>query len=92
MNNGGTIDVNLSEKNNSYVVGIRDTGDGINQDTINKIFNPFFTTRQEGTGLGLAITHRIIQSHKGRIEVESKTGQGTVFTVFLPCVRKEEGL
>jgi signal transduction histidine kinase len=51
---------------------------------LDSIYNPFFTTKSSGTGLGLAITHRIIQEHSGRIEVESEVDRGTVFRVYIP--------
>jgi len=65
-------------------VRISDTGKGINQENLNKIFNPFFTTRQQGTGLGLSITHKIIEQHGGGVNVESVPGKGTTFTIYLP--------
>ena len=63
-----------------------DSGRGIPQDEVDKIFNPFFTTRERGTGLGLAIVHNIVQAHCGCIEVESTPGKGTIFTVRLPLI------
>jgi two-component system, NtrC family, sensor kinase len=65
---------------------ISDTGCGIAPQVIDKIFDPFFTTKPvgEGTGLGLSVSYGIIQDHNGRIEVESKTGKGTTFTIILP--------
>jgi PAS domain S-box-containing protein len=65
-------------------VQITDTGHGIAQDTIKKLFDPFYTTKYGGTGLGLTITHSIVDGHKGYIDVESKLGKGTAFTVTLP--------
>jgi two-component system NtrC family sensor kinase len=61
-----------------------DTGKGINQENMTKIFGPFFTTRQQGTGLGLAITQRIIEQHKGEIKVSSIPGKGAIFTITFP--------
>jgi signal transduction histidine kinase len=81
---GGTIRVVTSRDESSCVFQIQDTGPGITEADIPYIFDPFFTTKKTGTGLGLAITHRIIEEHKGRIEVESKPGEGTTFSVFLP--------
>jgi signal transduction histidine kinase len=69
-------------------VRFADTGQGIPPESLEKIFNPFFTTRQEGTGLGLAITHRIVQGHGGRIEVASRIGEGTTFTMVLPIEKR----
>jgi signal transduction histidine kinase len=63
---------------------IRDTGEGIPADRIALIFEPFYTTKGEGTGLGLSITHTIVISHGGRIEVQSREGEGTEFRIFLP--------
>jgi signal transduction histidine kinase len=67
-------------------VDIGDNGHGIPDHIMSKIFDPFFTTKEvgEGTGLGLSIAYKIVQEHGGRIEVKSKVGQGTTFSVFLP--------
>ena len=68
-------------------VSITDTGTGIRDEILAKIFNPFFTTKEMGSGLGLAISKRIIDDHNGHIIVRSKVGDGTTFYVCLP-VRK----
>jgi len=65
-------------------VTISDTGQGIPADRLSRIFDPFFTTKEKGMGLGMAITHRIIEDHKGNIDVQSEEGLGTTFTVHLP--------
>jgi PAS domain S-box-containing protein len=80
----GTIAISTSVQDHEAVLEIRDTGKGIPEADLQSIFNPFFTTKSSGTGLGLAITHRIIQEHNGRIEVESEVDKGTVFKVYLP--------
>ncbi len=80
----GNIIVRTYAVEDSAVVEITDTGPGIDEKDLPFIFNPFYTTKSSGTGLGLAITHRIIEEHKGMIEVESKSGKGTTFRVFLP--------
>ncbi|GMR25630.1 MAG: hypothetical protein BMS9Abin39_0942 [Ignavibacteria bacterium] len=74
------------ETKEGIIISIEDNGMGIQDDYIDKIFNPFFSTKSktQGTGLGLAITKAIIVRHKGRIEVTSKNRQGTLFTIFLP--------
>jgi PAS domain S-box-containing protein len=69
----------------SVELTISDSGKGISEEDMGKIFDPFFTTRESGTGLGLAITHGIIEQHGGMIEVDSKVGQGTRFTIKMPC-------
>ncbi len=63
---------------------IADTGYGIPPDRLSRIFDPFYTTKEKGLGLGMAITHRIIEDHKGSIDVESQVGLGTTFTIDLP--------
>ncbi|HYF04412.1 MAG TPA: ATP-binding protein, partial [Patescibacteria group bacterium] len=69
---------------NYAVVSVRDTGCGIPQEDLSKIFNPFFTRKADGTGLGLPITQRIIFEHSGIIELESEVGVGTTFYVKIP--------
>ena len=65
-------------------VRISDTGQGIPTDRLSRIFDPFFTTKEKGMGLGMAITHRIIEDHRGTIDVQSEEGLGTTFIVHLP--------
>ncbi|MFQ5717357.1 MAG: nitrogen regulation protein NR(II), partial [Nitrospinales bacterium] len=67
------------------IITVSDTGGGIPPENLAKIFNPFFTTRERGTGLGLAIAHNIIKAHQGTIEVDSRAGQGTTFTIKIPA-------
>ncbi len=77
----------LSVDRGKYVrIIIRDTGVGIPTEIIDKIFDPYFTTKQKGSGLGLAICHSIIHKHGGYITVDSVSGQGTCFTIYLPAV------
>jgi len=73
-----------SELGKAVVIRIRDTGPGIPHGVQEKVFQPFFTTKEEGTGLGLSIVNRIIQDHQGRVEVRSQEGLGTTFTLTLP--------
>jgi signal transduction histidine kinase len=65
-------------------IKIGDTGCGIRDQDLPKIFEPFYTTRDTGTGLGLAVVNRIIEAYRGRIHMQSELGKGTVFTIWLP--------
>ena len=66
------------------VINFSDTGEGIDEKILDKIFQPFFTTKDEGTGLGLAISHKIIEIHGGKIVVNSVKACGTTFSIYLP--------
>ncbi len=93
MPHGGDLAIRMrTYENNEACVEFADTGVGISQDNIKKIFEPFFSTKEsgDGTGLGLSISYRIIQNHGGRIEVESQPGKGTVFKVFLPLFKQHD--
>ncbi len=82
-------------KPGSYVVlKVKDNGKGMPEEELQRIFDPFFTTRDvgDGSGMGLAVLHGIVAAHDGVVEVQSEVGQGTVFTVFLPCVVAEESV
>jgi signal transduction histidine kinase len=72
------------DSRNQIVIKIEDSGPGIPKENLSKIFQPYFSTKEKGTGLGLSIAYRIISDHKGKVEVESKLGKGTIFTVKLP--------
>ncbi len=87
MPGGGSLEIELNRVRNKAEIRIRDTGNGIPEDIRQKIFLPFFTTKDEGTGFGLALVQKIIVSHGGNIEVESKDGEGTTFRVTLPEVK-----
>ncbi|TAL22088.1 MAG: HAMP domain-containing protein [Nitrospirae bacterium] len=86
MQDGGSLGIATRRgRDDNIYIEISDTGKGIPQEILQRIFEPFFTTKQEkGTGLGLSISYKIIQSHNGRIDVESEEGRGTKFTVVLP--------
>ena len=64
-----------------FVLSVADTGPGVPADLLDKVFNPFFTTRDEGTGLGLAITHRVIEAHDGTITAANSEGGGAKFEI-----------
>lgn len=79
----------LSLKAGEYVkFWIKDSGVGISAEALPKIFDPYFSTKEEGRGLGLASTHSIVQNHEGTISVESVPGVGTTFIVYLPAIQK----
>ena len=83
---GGTVELRASLRGGDVALDIRDFGEGIEPELIEKIFDPFFTTKDvdKGTGLGLAISHGIVERHSGRIEVDSEVGHGTCFSILLP--------
>ena len=84
----GKITIRTGYDNHEWVwFEVEDTGKGIPEEIQTKIFDPFFTTKPvgKGTGLGLSLSYKIIQDHKGRIELKSILGQGSKFTVYLPC-------
>jgi two-component system NtrC family sensor kinase len=92
MSNGGslTIKTRNAENGGQVIVEFIDTGIGIRQEDLLRVFEPFFTTKEpgKGTGLGLYISHGIIETHGGKISVESRVGEGAKFTIFLPAVEK----
>ncbi|HTL50967.1 MAG TPA: ATP-binding protein [Planctomycetota bacterium] len=79
----GRVESAVEGEGREVIVAIADNGIGMNEDTLGKIFDPFFTKKDTGTGLGLSICAKIIEQHNGRIEVHSQTGKGTLFDVVL---------
>ena len=86
MPNGGNLHIAIHRSTDSrYVCAcLKDSGEGVAEENLARIFDPFFTTKSEGTGLGLSISYGIIENHGGRIEVQSRVGDGTEFIVMLP--------
>lgn len=92
---GGTLTVSTHQAaegdgrvdHESVEIVFEDTGQGIPRDHRDKIFDPFFTTKEEGTGMGLSVVHRIMEDHRGRVQVESKPGAGTCVRLTLPAAR-----
>jgi PAS domain S-box-containing protein len=84
MSKGGSLTLQTGEGAAGVWVSVADTGSGIPQEQINRIFEPFFTTKKRGTGLGLMIVQRIVRAHGGKLELESHTGRGTTFRIWLP--------
>jgi len=93
MPRGGRIDILLCRANGGAALHVRDEGKGISPDHQEKVFEPFFTTkpRGQGTGLGLAICRRIVEEHRGTVEIESEPGSGTEVRVYLPAAGRDHG-
>jgi len=92
MSTGGTLTLQTGEGMDGVWVSVTDTGGGIPQEQINRIFEPFYTTKEKGSGLGLMIVQRIIRAHDGRIDLESHVGRGTTFRVWLPLAERRRRL
>ncbi|RJQ46469.1 MAG: HAMP domain-containing protein [Nitrospiraceae bacterium] len=84
MTDGGNLEIVTDLQDESVILKIKDTGQGIPEKHLDKIFSPFFSTREGGLGLGLPIVQRIVESHGGRISCESKVGEGTIFEISIP--------
>ncbi len=90
MPDGGQLEIRSEVSPPAQLaISFADTGVGIPEDNLEKLFEPLFTTRAKGIGLGLAITKTLVEGHKGTIEVQSKLGKGSIFTVRLPLEEKE---
>ena len=92
MPQGGRLTLRTSADDGRLKIEVQDTGCGISAKNMSKLFTPFFTTKNEvkGVGLGLAVSGGIIQRHQGKIEVQSKEGEGTTFTIYLPLHHEEK--
>ncbi|PLR76674.1 PAS domain-containing sensor histidine kinase [Bacillus sp. V3-13] len=85
MPDGGELHVRTKLTNNSVHISIQDTGIGIPPEKVKKIGEPFFTTKENGNGLGLMVSFKIIESHKGKVYIESEPNKGTTFNIVLPA-------
>jgi two-component system, sporulation sensor kinase E len=92
MTKGGTLSLQTGEGSDGVWVSVADGGGGIPQEQLNRIFEPFYTTKKKGSGLGLMIVQRIIRAHGGRIDLESHVGQGTTFRIWLPLQERRPRL
>jgi len=88
MPNGGTITISCKQANDKFEITFADTGTGIPEEIIPKIFSPLFTTKAQGMGFGLAICKRMVEAHGGTITVETEKGKGTAFKVTLPIAKQ----
>ena len=85
MEEGGALTLAvLPHENHMVRIDVSDTGKGIEEKDLARIFDPYFTTRSSGTGLGLAIVYKIVESHDGEIRVTSEPGKGSTVSIFLP--------
>jgi two-component system nitrogen regulation sensor histidine kinase NtrY len=86
MPNGGTLTMELCRKGDSVEIRVSDTGSGMTEEECQRLFTPYYTTKQHGTGLGLAIVQSVVSDHHGTIRVESRPGRGSTFVVELPSL------
>jgi signal transduction histidine kinase len=96
MPSGGTLTVRTRRADGKAIVEVADTGSGLTPEECERIFTPYYTSKQHGTGLGLAIVQSVVSDHGGRISVQSEPGQGTAFVIELPdnldAAQKDKGL
>ncbi len=89
MQRGGTLSLSIHAINDELKLVVQDTGTGIPEDKLGKIFEPYYTTKENGTGLGLTLTYKIIKEHGGDVTVLSRQGQGSTFTITIPIPQKD---
>jgi two-component system sensor histidine kinase AtoS len=89
MREGGTLSVATRQNGETVQLEISDTGRGIPDEQVKKIFEPFYTTKAQGLGLGMPYAKRIIEQHGGAISVNSRLGEGTTISIELPAAKKE---
>ncbi|GHT67620.1 PAS domain-containing sensor histidine kinase [Spirochaetia bacterium] len=92
MGDGGILTIKTEKRDAEALISIQDTGTGIPEENLSKIFEPYFTTKETGSGLGLTLVFKIIREHLGEISVKSREGEGSVFTITLPIPQKERRL
>jgi len=92
MSTGGELTVRTGEAGGGVWVSLTDTGGGIPQEQIKRIFEPYYTTKEKGSGLGLMIVQRIVRDHDGRLELVSHGGNGTTFRIWLPIEERRQRL
>ena len=84
MGDGGKLTITTEDAGEEIRISIADTGTGISEENLSKIFEPYFSTKKDGTGLGLTVLFKIVKEHRGEVSVKSREGKGTVFTISLP--------
>jgi len=90
MPGGGTLHIRTRKYNGSVILEVSDTGQGLTKEECDRLFTPYYTTKQHGTGLGLAIVQSVVSDHGGTISVASVPGGGTTFRIELPVTRGAE--
>jgi len=90
MSDGGRLSVTIRQEASDVIITVSDTGCGISEEIKDRIFTPYFTTKETGTGLGMAITAQIIEEHGGEISVDSEEGVGTTVVVKLKAAADGE--
>ena len=85
MPDGGDLTVRTEIQDDNVIISIKDTGVGIPPETLKKIGEPFYTTKKNGNGLGLMVSFKIIESHNGKVYIESEQNKGTTFKIMLPA-------
>jgi two-component system, NtrC family, sensor histidine kinase HydH len=85
MEDGGTLDIRVGATDRKIEIMVTDSGCGISEDDLGRVFDPYFTTKPDGTGLGMAMSAKIIEEHGGEIRLQSKVGQGTSVIIEIPC-------
>jgi two-component system nitrogen regulation sensor histidine kinase NtrY len=84
MPEGGTVTISARNREGKVEIRVADTGQGLTPEECERLFTPYYTTKQHGTGLGLAIVQSVIADHAGTIAVESREGHGATFVITLP--------
>ena len=92
MGGGGTLSISTEEAPGEIRINVADTGAGISEENLAKIFEPYFSTKDTGTGLGLTMVFKVVKEHGGEIGVKSKEGEGTVFSISLPVPQLDRPL
>ncbi len=92
MPEGGVLTVTTRQSGDDVLLRISDTGEGMSEEVMEKIFDPYFTTRDFGSGIGLTLVYKIVKEHMGDISVVSQEGRGSAFTIMLPVPQREQHL
>jgi signal transduction histidine kinase len=86
---GGTLSITVDQTDETLRIEIADTGSGISEEEAKKIFEPFYTTKEQGLGLGMPYSKKIIDQHGGTFSLDSRPGEGTTISIALPAGKKE---